>query len=140
MKKYQELKDNKVFRYKSLYDLLYKKTIENLDKDFTISFNYDYLDILKYCDFFKKTNKIREYFISIGLKKHSIINLILPNSADLLLIQYAALSLGILVVPVNYNLTAKEIEYIVNDSKPEMIIFDVDFINKIKSFYQKNLQ
>ena len=45
---------------------------------------------------------------------------------------FAALSSGIIVCPINYNLVPREISYIVNDSKSKILFTDEEYIIKVE--------
>lgn len=120
MRIYQQLNDLKKFKYPSVYSLLLQRVIETPDKEFITSLHNESKEVLTYSQFLNRVIKVRKYFEGMGLKNPTAITLLLPNSADFLIIQYAALSLGLLVVPINFNFSPREIAYIINDSESEL--------------------
>lgn len=127
------------FRYNSTAELLYDRAMKNPEKEFIISLDKDNFEILTYSDFLTKAIKISLFLKKHGFKHGSKICLIMRNSADLLIIEYGAFFAGMTVVPVNFNLSSEEISYIINDSKPELIIYDYEFCDKIE-LLKSNLQ
>ncbi len=131
MRIYQQLNDLKKFKYPSVYSLLLQRVIETPDKEFITSLHNESKEDLTYSQFLDRVIKVRKYFESRGGKTTRAITLIMPNSVDFLVIQYAARSLGLLVVPVNFNFSSREIAYIINDCGSELIIFDLEYLAKI---------
>jgi len=124
----------------NIYDLFVKKTNENPDKEFIISLFQANEEIISYNEFFKRTNFVREYFQEIGLNKGDRINIIIQNSAEFLISYMAALSMGIIVCPINYTLTPIEMYYIINDSGSKAVICEYEYYLLLKqSGYLKNI-
>ncbi|MCX7735828.1 MAG: acyl--CoA ligase [Candidatus Kapabacteria bacterium] len=131
MKKHQKPDFDFEFKYNSTFELLLKRALDNKDKEFIISIHKNETERLTYGKFLSKVIVVANYFNNLQLKKGSRICLIMPNSADLLILEYAAFCKGLTVVPINYNLSSEEINYIINDSHPKIIIYDLEFKNKI---------
>ncbi len=131
---------NKMYKdINNIYDLFVKKTNENPDKEFIISLFKANEEIVSYNEFFKRTNFVREYFQEIGLNKGDRINIIIQNSAEFLILYMAALSIGIIVCPINYSLTPIEMYYIINDSGSKAVICEYEYYLLLKqSGYLKN--
>lgn len=124
----------------NIYNLFVKKTNENPDKEFIISLFNANEEIISYSEFFKRTNFVREYFQEIGLDKGDRINIIIQNSAEFLISYMAALSIGIIVCPINYTLTPIEMYYIINDSGSKAVICEYEYYLLLKqSGYLKNI-
>ena len=132
MKVYQKLDRIHNFQFRSVYELLLSKSEMNPDKEFVISLNNEEHNVFTYRDFIEHVAKIQVYLISKRLKKGDSINIIAPNSGDFLILYFAALSLGIIVCPINYNLAPREIKYIVNDSKSRFVFVDDEYLKKVE--------
>ncbi len=74
----------------------------------------------------KEINRYSHGFIQQGLKKGDKVSLFLRNSDYFVLCAYAIWKAGGVVVPVNYRLTAKEVQYIVEQSDSVAVITDAD--------------
>jgi len=137
MREYQKLRLKHKFPYDSVFSLLYYKFLENPNRDFVISLYKDTVEKFSYKDFFVKVISVRDYLSKKGLNKEDCINIIMQNSADFLILYFAALSLGIIVCPINYNLSPKEISYIVNDSKSKILFVDYEYLPKIEEIKER---
>lgn len=133
MRAWQQLTDPKRFEFPSVYSLLVQRAKETPGKEFIISLHNAGKEVLTYAQFLNRVIKVRRYLDDLRMDSSSAITVVIPNSADLLVIQYAAQSLGMLVVPVNFNFAPKEIAYVINDSCPELVVFDREYLDKIKA-------
>lgn len=137
MKEYQKIERRMHFRFSSVYSLLLQKYREDPDKDFVISLTKTEQEVYTYHQFIEKVNKARVFLEEKGLRKGDSINLVLPNSADFLILYFAALSSGIIVCPINYNLVPREISYIIKDSKSKLLFTDEEYVKKIEEISQE---
>ncbi len=132
MRDYQKIERVLNFKYSSVYSLLYDKYSKDPDKEFIFSLLKSEQEVYTYRQFIIRVIKVRAFLNKAGLKKGDSINLILPNSADFLVLYFAALSAGIIVCPINYNLVPREISYIVNDSKSKILFTDEEYVKKVE--------
>jgi len=70
--------------------------------------------------------------ISLGLKRNDRIAILHENCHIFLEAYYAAAHLGIILVPLNFRLSTKEIVMILNDSQPRILIAQAKYYEKIK--------
>lgn len=63
-----------------------------------------------------EADRIGRGFQSLGLAPGDTVAMLLPNGAELLAAEFAALETGLYSVPMNWHLTAAEIAYILRDS------------------------
>jgi len=63
-----------------------------------------------------RTNKIANAFRDMGVEKRDKIAVLLNNSVEFMEIYIAAAKMGAIVVPVNFRLVEKDIQYIVDNS------------------------
>jgi acyl-CoA synthetase (AMP-forming)/AMP-acid ligase II len=137
MKNYQKLDKIYNFQYRSVYELLINKYKSNPDKEFVFSLNNTEHSVFTYSEFVNKVARIQKYLKKTGLKKGEAINIIAPNSADFLILYFAALSMGIIVCPINYSLVPREIQFIINDSKSRFVFVDEEYLNKVEEIIGK---
>ena len=62
----------------------------------------------------------------LGVGRGDRVALLAENSSDFLEVQFAALRLGAVFVPLNWRLTAPELAYIVGDAAPTVLVHDRD--------------
>jgi acyl-CoA synthetase (AMP-forming)/AMP-acid ligase II len=69
----------------------------------------------------------------IGIKKSDRIGVLGKNSLEYFLLYGAAAALGAVLLPVNWRLSAGEIEYNLKDCEPEVLFVDTEFQNLVES-------
>lgn len=84
-----------------------------------------------------KCIKIASGLSKLGVKKGDRVAIILPNSIQYPLTVFATLMLGASVVNVNPLYTASEIEYVIQNSEPTVIVALDMFSPKLNEFYNK---
>src|SRR3954470_19921042 len=68
------------------------------------------------------TNRIVHGLRALGLKKGDTVATVLGNETAMTEMTLATAQAGMYLVPINYNLTASEIAYIVGDSESKVVI------------------
>ena len=81
----------------------------------------------------KLVNKAGNAFLNLGIKKGDRVIISLLNNPEFVIAFFALAKIGAIMVPVNYQLTAVEEGYIVNDSEPSLIIADA---SKLSRFHE----
>lgn len=74
----------------------------------------------------RAANFMRERF---GVQKGDRVSILAHNSVAYIDLFYGLAKLGAIFAPLNWRLTARELEYIVNDCEPKVIIVGPDFVN-----------
>jgi acyl-CoA synthetase (AMP-forming)/AMP-acid ligase II len=83
----------------------------------------------------KRVNRLSHSLVSMGLKKGDKVAVLLENSIEIIEIYLATGKTGIVIVPINFRLVGKDIDYIVNNSDAKAFIVDNEFapvIDEIK--------
>jgi acyl-CoA synthetase (AMP-forming)/AMP-acid ligase II len=83
-----------------------------------------------------RVNRLSHSLLSMGLKKGDKVAVLLENSIEIIEIYLATGKTGIIIVPMNFRLVGKDIDYIVNNSDAKALIVDNEFasvIDEIKS-------
>ncbi len=83
----------------------------------------------------KRVNRLSHSLLSMGLKKGDKVAVLLENSIEIIEIYLATGKTGIIIVPINFRLVGRDIDYIVNNSDAKALIVDNEFapvINEIK--------
>jgi acyl-CoA synthetase (AMP-forming)/AMP-acid ligase II len=109
------------FRYQNVFELLADRCRETPDRPFVISLFQDAEEQYTYREFMSALLRVRRYLATKNLQKGDAINLLVQNSADFLGIYFAGLSLGLVISPINYNLTPREVGYIIKSSRGKLM-------------------
>lgn len=83
------------------------------------------------------SDRLSNFFSSVGIKKGERICLMLPNSPQFVTCYYGALQVGATVTPMNPLYTTREIEYQLNDSEAKAIVTLDILYEKVKKAKEK---
>lgn len=84
----------------------------------------------------KRVNKLSHSLLSLGLKKGDKVAVLLENSIEIVEVYLATAKTGLVIVPINFRLVKKDINYILNNSDTQALIVHDEFtpiIDSIKS-------
>lgn len=79
-------------------------------------------DPVTYTAFCEQIRKYRNYFYMSGIRQGENVGLFSRNSAEFVYCYMAIVSLGAVVVPINFQLTAREVAYLVRDAKMKRLV------------------
>jgi len=82
--------------------------------------------------FNEKSNRVANMLKSHGLGKGSKVAILLMNCIDWLPIYFGILKTGAVAVPMNFRYAASEIQYCLNLSDSNMMIFGPEFIGRVE--------
>lgn len=68
-----------------------------------------------------------------GVTKGDRVAVVSLNELDYIILFFATQRLGAILVPVNYRLTEREINHIISDSQPKLVIYQNEFLETVKS-------
>ena len=68
-----------------------------------------------------------DYFRSVGLTAGDRVAILSLNHPDWFIALFAAARTGVILVPMNWRLSVEELEYVVTDSEPVMLLHDQEF-------------
>ena len=119
-------------KFNSVEELFLSKYKSRKNKKF-IFFPEENIDYT-YEEFLNEYKKISQLLIKNGFKKKDKISIIFFNESAFLKIYFAALSLGMIVIPINPDLSYDEINYIVKNSSSKLCVYS----NKIDFKIKKN--
>lgn len=77
--------------------------------------------------FNKRVNQAAHAFSRIGVTHGTCVAALLGNSNVFLEILFALSKLGAIMVPLNFRLAVPELEYIINNSEPEVTVYSPEF-------------
>ncbi len=87
--------------------------------------------------FDEKANRVANMLLSHGIGKGKKVAILMMNCIDWLPIYFGILKTGAVVVPMNFRYAANEIEYCLNLSESNMLIFGPEFIGRIEEIADK---
>jgi fatty-acyl-CoA synthase len=80
-----------------------------------------------YADLDGRIDALTAYLASIGVGRGDRVALLAHNGVEYFDLQFACARIGSIAVLLNWRLTVPELEYILNDSSPRLLIHDVAF-------------
>ena len=83
-----------------------------------------------YAELDRRTNQLAAALAARGIGKGDRVALLAPNCAEYFELQFATGRLGAIMLPLNWRLTVPELEYILGDSSPKLLIHDKAFIQQ----------
>ena len=87
--------------------------------------------------FDEKANRVANMLLSHGIGRGKKVAILMMNCIDWLPIYFGILKTGAVVVPMNFRYAANEIEYCLNLSESNMLIFGPEFIGRIEEIADK---
>lgn len=93
-----------------------------------------------YAELNARVNRAAGVVSSFKLAKGDRVALLTCNGHEFLEAFFAIAKLGLVAVPINWRLTAREISYILKDSGASTIIFDSEFCTTIEEIYKQGRQ
>ncbi|MCL2627280.1 MAG: AMP-binding protein [Oscillospiraceae bacterium] len=82
--------------------------------------------------FNEKANRFANLLLERGIKKGDKVAILMMNCLEWLPIYFGILKTGALAVPLNFRYTAEEIEYCLNLSETDVLVFGPEFIGRIE--------
>ncbi|HEY6979788.1 long-chain fatty acid--CoA ligase [Reyranella sp.] len=80
-----------------------------------------------YADLDRRTNRLAAALAARGIAKGDRVALLAPNCAEYFELQFACGRIGAIMLPLNWRLTVPELQYILGDSTPRLLIHDSSF-------------
>src|SRR5690606_7572268 len=83
-------------------------------------------------------NRLANGLLAQGIEKGDKIGIMMKNSDLFVMAFYAIMKAGAVAVPINFRLTEREVEYILNDSDSVALFFDTDYADIIEKATENN--
>lgn len=128
LRRHQRIDKPFAIEYNNLYELFHTKMEQEPDKEFIIF--PDKEETYTYTQFHKSFVKTANSLQIKNIQKGDRINLIIPNNLEFVILYFAALSSGITVVPINPDLTPREMLYIIKQSKSKAVFYSPSIQSK----------
>jgi fatty-acyl-CoA synthase len=93
-----------------------------------------------YAELDRRTDQLAGALAQRGIGKGDRVALLAPNCAEYFELQFACGRLGAIMVPLNWRLTVPELEYILGDCAPKLLIHDKSFIQQAAALSRSLLE
>ena len=90
-----------------------------------------------YADLDRRVDAMAVYLDSIGIRRGDRIGVLAHNGVEYFDIQFACARTGAICVLLNWRLTVTELEYILNDSSPKLLVHDASFSEAATELQQR---
>ncbi len=88
-----------------------------------------------YKEFAGRTERLSKALYQLGIRNGDHVAVIMPNTHAMLECFYGIGELGAVIVPINYRISPRDMEYIINHSDAKLLIVDAEYadaVTKIK--------
>lgn len=92
---------------------------------------------ITHLQFAKTVNRVANGLLKAGIEKGVRIGVLAQNSMAYFYLYGAAAKIGAIMLPINFRLSAKEIEYIITDGTPKILFVGVEYMDTITSIISK---
>ena len=80
-----------------------------------------------YADLDRRVDAMAAHLASLGIGRGDRVGVLAHNGVEYFDIQFACARTGAICVLLNWRLTVSELEYILSDSSPKLLVHDVEF-------------
>ncbi|UTW54762.1 long-chain fatty acid--CoA ligase [Kordiimonas sp. SCSIO 12610] len=80
-----------------------------------------------YLQMHDRVGRLAAHLKELGVRKGDRVGLLAMNSTDMNEVVFACWRIGAVCLMLNFRLTAPELEYIINDASPDVVVFDTVF-------------
>jgi acyl-CoA synthetase (AMP-forming)/AMP-acid ligase II len=136
--RHQKIKSSFFYQYNNIVEAFFDKEKKLRNKNFLIFPEENQLSF-SYSDFKKEFLNISIFLKKYNLKKGDKISIIFFNQPEFFLFYFSCLSNGLVLVPINPDLSPREIDYIINNSESKLVIYSKKISYKIITL-KKNLK
>ena len=95
---------------------------------------------LTYAELDRRTGQLAAALAARGIGKGDRVALLAPNGPEYFELQFACGRLGAIMLPLNWRLTVPELEYILGDSTPKLLIHDRSFAEQAVALSKNRLE
>lgn len=87
---------------------------------------------LTYKEFNGRINRMAHMLLEMGVRPGDKVASMFPNGIMLLEIYYAVQKIGAVIVPLNFRLVSREIQYLLEASDASLLLFDGQFLGHVR--------
>lgn len=99
-------------------------------------YDYNYQTSYTYSQLWSAANGLALHLQTQGVKTGDRVAVLAKNKVETVILFFALQRLGAILVPVNFRLTAPEVDYILNDCKPKILFYELDFKSIVDNLTQ----
>jgi fatty-acyl-CoA synthase len=88
---------------------------------------------LTYCELNRRVNRLAKWLLKAGLKQSDRCAYLAYNGIEVVELIFAAAKVGLILVPLNWRLAARELSFILSDSGTETLFFDAEFTKTVEA-------
>lgn len=85
----------------------------------------------------ERVNRVADSLLKLGLEKGDKVAVLMENSIEIVEVFLATAKSGLIIVPINFRLVGREVEYIVNNSDASALIVDDEFAPVVESIRER---
>ncbi|MBS0524332.1 MAG: AMP-binding protein, partial [Proteobacteria bacterium] len=93
-----------------------------------------------YAELHRRTDRLSGWLAAQGIARGDRVALLAPNCAEYFELQFACGRLGAIMLPLNWRLTVPELEYILADATPRLLVHDKSFAQQAKALSKSLLE
>src|SRR5436190_21397672 len=93
-----------------------------------------------YAELHRRTDQLTGWLAAQGIGKGNRVALLAPNCAEYFELQFACGRLGAIMLPLNWRLTVPELEYVLGDATPKLLVHDKGFAQQAKALAKSRLE
>src|SRR6478672_11001993 len=93
-----------------------------------------------YAELHRRTDRLTGWLAAQALAKGDRVALLAPNCPEYFELQFACGRLGAIMLPLNWRLTVPELEYILGDATPKLLIHDKSFAQQARALSKSLLE
>jgi long-chain acyl-CoA synthetase len=86
---------------------------------------------ISYGEFHRAACALAEHFREHGLTRGDRLAIMLPNSCELAVLYFASFYLGATIVPINPNLSASDVRFIVSSCHPRLVVTSPQLLERV---------
>lgn len=94
---------------------------------------------ITFSELYQRTRQVDYQLQKLGIRKGDRVAVILRNCPEFIEIYLACSRLGAIFVPLNFRLSAPELDYLLSDSRPKLLVIDSNYYNLVKHLRLKML-
>ena len=87
-----------------------------------------------------RSARLATYLHTLGVERDKRVALLLPNCVEFFEIQFACAKLGAICVPINWRLAVRELQHILDDCDPSILIYHQMFEEQIVAIKKHGLE
>ncbi len=88
---------------------------------------------ITYQELYQRTNRLANALLNLGIRKETRVAVMEKNCPEFIELYFAVAKTGGIVVPISFRLKGKELFYVLNNSKAQVLFFGAEFSSVVDS-------